>query len=64
MVEKIAEGRYRTWMEESVLSQQPIANQMKYGKKTVGDLLKAAGLELKQFIRYKVGEITATEQSL
>jgi elongation factor Ts len=64
VVEKIAEGRYRTWMEESVLSQQPIANQMKYGKKTVGDLLKAAGLELKQFIRYKVGEVTATEKSL
>ncbi|HEV3144744.1 MAG TPA: translation elongation factor Ts [Gemmataceae bacterium] len=64
VVEKIAEGRFRTWMEESVLSQQPIANQMKYGKKTVGDLLKAAGLELKQFIRYKVGEITTNEKAL
>ena len=64
VVEKIAEGRYRTWMEEGVLSQQPIANQMKYGKKSVGDLLKAAGLELKQFIRYKVGEITTSEKPL
>ncbi|HLW64868.1 MAG TPA: translation elongation factor Ts [Gemmataceae bacterium] len=64
VVEKIAEGRYRTWMEETVLSQQLIANQMKYGKKTVGDLLKAAGLELKKFIRYQVGEVTTTEKSL
>jgi elongation factor Ts len=58
VIEKIAEGRYRTWLEENVLSQQPIANQMKYGKKSVADLLKGAGLELKQFVRYKVGEIT------
>jgi elongation factor Ts len=58
VVEKIAEGRYRTWMEESVLSQQPMANQIKYAKKTVGDLIKAAGLELKHFIRCKVGELT------
>jgi elongation factor Ts len=64
VVEKIAEGRFRTWMEENVLSQQPIANQMKYGKKSVGELLKAAGLELKRFIRYKVGEIATTEKSL
>jgi elongation factor Ts len=62
VVEKIAEGRYRTWLEENALSQQPIANQMKYGKKSVGELLKAAGLELKQFVRYKVGEITTTEK--
>jgi len=61
IVEKIAEGRYRTWLEENALSQQPIANQIKYGKKSVGDLLKAAGLELKQFTRYKVGEIVTSE---
>ena len=50
VVEKIAEGKYRTWLGE-----QPIANQMKYGKKTVGELLKAAKLEVVKFVRYKVG---------
>jgi translation elongation factor EF-Ts len=28
---------------------------MKYGKKSVGELLKAAGLEVVKFVRYKVG---------
>jgi elongation factor Ts len=58
VVEKIAEGRYRTWMEETVLTQQPIANQVKYGKKTVSDLAKGAGVTITRFIRYKVGELT------
>src|SRR5438128_2965659 len=34
IVEKIAEGKYKTWLSENVLVDQPIANQMKYGKKT------------------------------
>ena len=56
IVEKIAEGKYKTWLSENVLVDQPIANQMKYGKKTVGDLLKAAKFEVIDFVRYKVGE--------
>jgi elongation factor Ts len=56
IVEKIAEGKYKTWLSENVLVDQPIANQMKYGKKTVGELLKAAKLEVIDFVRYKVGE--------
>jgi elongation factor Ts len=55
VVEKIAEGKYKTWLAENVLVDQPIANQMKYPKKTVGDLLKAAKLEVVKFVRYKVG---------
>ena len=38
--------------------EQPIANQMKYPKKSVGELLKAAKLEVVKFVRYKVGELT------
>jgi elongation factor Ts len=57
VIEKIAAGKYQTWLAENVLVQQPMANQMKYGKKTVGELLKAAGLEVVQFARYKVGEL-------
>jgi elongation factor Ts len=55
VAEKIAEGKYRTWLGENVLVEQQMANQMKYPKKTVGDLLKAAKLEVVKFVRYKVG---------
>jgi elongation factor Ts len=56
VVEKIAEGKYKTWLAENVLVDQPIANQIKYPKKTVGELLKAAKLEVVKFVRMKVGE--------
>ncbi len=55
VVEKIAEGKYKTWLGENVLVEQPMANQMKYAKKTVGDLLRSAKLEIVRFVRYKVG---------
>lgn len=55
IIEKIAEGKYKTWLAENVLVDQPMANQMKYPKKTVGELLKAAKLEVVRFARYKVG---------
>lgn len=55
IIEKIAEGKYKTWLAENVLVDQPMANQMKYPKKTVGELLKAAKLEVVRFVRYKVG---------
>jgi elongation factor Ts len=55
VIEKIAEGKYKTWLAENVLVDQPIANQMKYPKKTVGELLKGAKLEIVKFVRYKVG---------
>ena len=56
VVEKIAEGKYKTWLAENVLVDQPIANQIKYPKKAVGDLLRAAKLEVVRFVRMKVGE--------
>jgi elongation factor Ts len=55
VLEKIAEGKYKTWLAENVLVDQPMANQMKYPKKSVGELLKAAKLEVVKFVRYKVG---------
>jgi elongation factor Ts len=57
ILEKIVEGKLKTWAGENVLLEQPIANQAKYDKKTVGQLLKAAGLELVGYVRYKVGEV-------
>jgi elongation factor Ts len=56
VIEKIAEGKFKTWLSESVLVDQLIANQVKYAKKTVGDLLKAAKLEVVKFVRFKVGD--------
>ncbi|MBI3409245.1 MAG: translation elongation factor Ts [Planctomycetes bacterium] len=55
IAEKIAEGKMKTWFAENVLVEQPF---VKDESKTVGDLLKAAGLKLKKFVRYKVGELT------
>jgi elongation factor Ts len=56
VIEKIAEGKFATWLAENVLLDQPIANQAKYGKKTVGQLLAEAKLEAVKFVRLKVGE--------
>jgi elongation factor Ts len=53
ILEKIAEGKLKTWFAEHVLAEQPF---VKDESKTVGDLLKAHGLKLVRFIRYEVGE--------
>jgi elongation factor Ts len=53
IVDKIAEGKLKTWMAENVLLEQPF---VKDDAKTVGDLLKGAGLKLVRFVRLKVGE--------
>jgi elongation factor Ts len=58
IIEKIAEGLLKTWFSENVLLEQPIANAVKYDKKTVGQLLKAAGLDVVKYVRFKVGEVT------
>jgi elongation factor Ts len=57
VVEKIAEGKFNTWLSENVLLDQPIANQAKYAKKTVGQLLTEAKLQAVKFVRLKVGEV-------
>ena len=53
IIEKIAEGKIKTWLADNVLLDQPF---VKDDSKTVGDLLKAAGLRLVRFVRYRVGE--------
>jgi elongation factor Ts len=56
IVEKIAEGKMKTWYAENVLVEQPF---VKDESKTVGQLLGSAGLKLVKFVRYKVGETPA-----
>lgn len=55
IVEKIAEGKMKTWFAENVLLEQPF---VKDDSKTVGDLLKAAGLKFVKFARLRVGELS------
>lgn len=54
IVDKIAEGKIKTWLAENVLIDQPF---VKDDSKSVGDLLKGAGMTPVRFIRYKVGEL-------
>lgn len=57
ILEKIADGKLRTRLAEAVLSEQPMANGIKYPNTSVGAALKKAGLEPVRFIRYKVGAV-------
>ena len=54
ILEKIVEGKLKAWYVDNVLVEQPF---VKDDSKTVGALLDAAGLKVKKFIRFKVGEI-------
>ena len=56
IIEKISEGKVNSWLKENVLIEQPF---VKDPGKTVGQLVKSAGLELKKFVRYKVGEASS-----
>jgi elongation factor Ts len=55
IVDKIAEGKMKTWYAENVLVEQPF---VKDETKTIGELLKSAGLKMGRFVRYKVGELS------
>jgi elongation factor Ts len=51
----ILEGKLKTWFAENVLVEQPF---VKDDSKTVGDLLRAHGLKMVKFVRYRVGELS------
>ena len=53
IMEKIVEGKVNSWFKENVLVEQPF---VKDETKTVGQVLKAVGLEPVKFARLKVGE--------
>lgn len=55
IVEKIAEGKVKTWLAENVLLDQPF---IKEEKKTVGEILNGAGLKFVRFVRFRVGELS------
>jgi elongation factor Ts len=53
ILDKIAEGKLKTFFAENVLIDQPFVKDQ---TKTVGQLLQAAGLKVVRFVRFKVGE--------
>lgn len=53
IAEKIAEGKLRTFYEERVLLDQKF---VKDDKKTVGQLLGAAGAAVEKFVRFEIGQ--------
>ena len=55
ILDKIAEGKLNAWFKDNVLVEQPF---VKDPGKTVGQILKAAGLEAVKFVRMKVGELS------
>ena len=57
ILEKIAAGKLKTRLAEIVLTEQQMANAMKYPGTTVGAALKKAGLEPVRFVRFKVGAV-------
>ncbi len=54
IIDKIAEGKLRSWMSDNILLDQPF---VKDESKTVGQLLTGAGLKYKKFVRYRVGDL-------
>jgi elongation factor Ts len=57
IVEKIAGDKLSKRLSEYVLSEQQMANDIKYPKTSVGAALKKAGLEPVRFVRFKVGAV-------
>ena len=55
LLEKIAEGKLNAWFKDNVLVEQPF---IKDDSRTVGQVLKSAGLEPVKFVRLKVGELS------
>ena len=53
ILEKILEGKLKTWFAENVLAEQPF---VKDDSKTISQLLAGQGLKLVKFVRFKVGE--------
>jgi elongation factor Ts len=58
IVQKIATDKLSKRLSEYVLSEQQMANDIKYPKTTVGAALQKAGLTPVRFVRFKVGAVT------
>lgn len=52
-IQKIVEGKVNAYFKDVVLTEQPSVQE---SKKTVGDLLSAAGVRITRFARFEVGQ--------
>jgi elongation factor Ts len=54
IIAKMVEGRLRDFYAQRCLVDQPIANEMKYGKKTVSQIAKEAGMKIIRFVHWEL----------
>ncbi|MCE5267449.1 MAG: translation elongation factor Ts [Planctomycetaceae bacterium] len=54
IIAKMVEGRLRDFYAARCLEDQPIANEMKFGKKTVGEIAKESKIELVRFVHWEL----------
>jgi elongation factor Ts len=55
IIEKMADGKIKSWLGETALTEQAMANGPKYPNTTVAQALAKFGLTIQKFVRYKVG---------
>ncbi len=54
IIAKMVEGRMRDFYAQRCLVDQPIANEMKYGKKTVAQIAQEAGMKIIRFVHWEL----------
>jgi elongation factor Ts len=54
IIAKMVEGRLKDFYAQRCLLDQPIANEMKYGKKTIADVAKEAGMKITRFVHWEL----------
>ena len=54
IIAKMVEGRLKDFYAQRCLVDQQIANEMKYGKKTVGQLAQEAGMKIIRFVHWEL----------
>ena len=54
IIAKMVEGRLRDYYAQRCLIDQPIANEMKYGKKTVEEIAKENGMKIINFVHWEL----------
>jgi elongation factor Ts len=55
IIEKMADGKIKSWLGETALTEQAMANGPKYPNTTVAQAIAKVGLTIQKFVRYKVG---------
>jgi elongation factor Ts len=54
IVEKMIEGRLRDFYAQRCLLEQPIANEMKFGKKSVAQVARESGIKILRFVYWEL----------